>query len=582
RCSSGLTLRQRLTPSGQASLWWYHPVSFKDCEGEPTFQSIIAVMTIRAVAEQCGVSKLILVGAPREVAAVLRSGFSVKEIGTHQSHGLWWLVLRGLVGRVLYAAQTLRICAGCRRWTSRPRCLSQIAFSGFWDWSVSWNDQTGSLSDRYFKSLPDELRRAGILSIGWLVWLDHHSDPSKQRRRLKDVLAPLKNSKGVTILQGFLYLRDILRAVGDFGPLATFLSVRKESSFRELFQANGIDYASLFTQPLLCGFLNWSLPYNELVALATERAASQVRPQAFLSFLEHFPYARAQYEGLRRAGLGTINIAVQHASYCREKTFYALHESLEFHGEPDGCAVPHPDYISTMGSLGLGLFLECGYPKDRVLLTGSPRYDHVRSGKTDAPSEKEINFSSPKRTHDGEGGQKPTKDGTRLLMVCGLDVDLEMDMVEAVCTAAGSLEGLKIFLRSHPFRQIEKHPRFRPYASQIELLHGLLLDAILDADLILFTYSTVADEAYVMGKPVWQWLPLGFNGSALAEIAKIPQFASVASLRQALQQFCFNPSDIAPEASARQDAVEQLFYRTDGQSARRIARAVSQFLGVQS
>ena len=66
RCSSGLTLRQRLTPSGQASLWWYHPVSFKDCEGEPTFQSIIAVMTIRAVAEQCGVSKLILVGAPRE------------------------------------------------------------------------------------------------------------------------------------------------------------------------------------------------------------------------------------------------------------------------------------------------------------------------------------------------------------------------------------------------------------------------------------------------------------------------------------------------------------------------------------
>ncbi len=158
RGSSGLTLRQRLTPSGQASLWWYHPVSFKKCEGDPTFQSIIAVMTIRGVAEQCGVSKLILVGAPREVAAVLRSRFSVKEIGTHQSHGLWWLVLRGLVGRVLYAAQTLRICAGCRRWTSRPRYLSQIAFSGFWDWSVSWNDQPGSLSDRYFKSLPDELR----------------------------------------------------------------------------------------------------------------------------------------------------------------------------------------------------------------------------------------------------------------------------------------------------------------------------------------------------------------------------------------------------------------------------------------
>ena len=217
-----------------------------------------------------------------------------------------------------------------------------------------------------------------------------------------------------------------------------------------------------------------------------------------------------------------------------------------------------------------------------MLLTGSPRYDHVRPGKPDAQSKKEMNFSSPTRTHDGEGGQKPTKDGTRLLMVCGLDVDLEMDMVEAVCTAAESVDGLKIFLRSHPFRQIENHPRFRRYACQIELLHGSLIEAIVHADLIVFTYSTVAEEAYLMEKPVWQWLPLGFNGSALAEIVKIPQFASVVSLRQALQRFSFNPSAFAGETSSRQDAIEQIFYRVDGQGARRIARAVSRLVGLPS
>src|SRR5438105_2156339 len=42
---NGKALRQFLASSGQASRWWYHPVSFKDCEADPTFDRIIAVFT---------------------------------------------------------------------------------------------------------------------------------------------------------------------------------------------------------------------------------------------------------------------------------------------------------------------------------------------------------------------------------------------------------------------------------------------------------------------------------------------------------------------------------------------------------
>jgi len=42
----GKTLRQLLSRGGKSSQWWYHPVSFKDCETDPAFDRIIALFTI--------------------------------------------------------------------------------------------------------------------------------------------------------------------------------------------------------------------------------------------------------------------------------------------------------------------------------------------------------------------------------------------------------------------------------------------------------------------------------------------------------------------------------------------------------
>src|SRR2546427_5212908 len=58
--SNGKTLRQLLASAGQASQWWYHRVSFKDCEADPTFDRIIALFTIVRVAEERGIHELVL------------------------------------------------------------------------------------------------------------------------------------------------------------------------------------------------------------------------------------------------------------------------------------------------------------------------------------------------------------------------------------------------------------------------------------------------------------------------------------------------------------------------------------------
>ncbi len=323
-----------------------------------------------------------------------------------------------------------------------------------------------------------------------------------------------------------------------------------------------MNYEPLFAARLLRGFLDASLPHRALVAVAVERACRRYQPKVSLSFLEHFPFSRAYYEGVRRAGLRTVCCAVQHASYSHEKTFLFLDAEREWRGAPDGCAVPHPDMVCAMGALGQALFLECGYPQDRVVLTGSPRYDHVT-----APRREPSSVAAARQRAE-------SRPRLRLLVALGLAAEQELELVDAVCAAAERLEGVEVLLRNHPFSRIQDHPEFTRYRGRVTLTDGPLTEDLDRADVVLFTYSTVAEEALLRGKPVWQWLPLGFNGSALAEVVDIPTFGAVGRLREALLAFRENPAPFLPTAQTINAALQHLFDRGDGQAAERIAELI--------
>lgn len=558
---TGRTLRQALASPGRSSRWWYHPVSFRDCESDRTFRHLIAIRTIQTVAARHGAKRLVLVGASWDVAAVLRSGFPVEEQGTQRRPPAWWPWVRGLAVRVRYAIRTLRHWAAVRRHAPRPGGPFAIVFSGFWDWSVR-KDKRAEVADRYFMALPDELIRRDLGPVGWFAWFDPHYEPGKAGRSLAEVLAPLRNCEEVVLLQQLLSVGDLLKALGDFAPLGSFLHMRRWRDFRAVFHHDGLNLWPLFEHRLLHGFVNADLPHAALVALATERACRRYRPKVTLSFLEHFPYARAHYEGVRRADIGTLRLAVQHCSWCHEKTFFFLDPRLELAGEPDGCAIPQPDFVCAMGTFGQELFMECGYARDRVVLTGSPRYDHV-------------GLADRARPGNVENG---TLNGINVLLVSSLDVDTEIDMVEAVFEAARGLQRMNLLLRNHPFSRIEKHPRFERLMGKLKISEAPLEDDLKWAGLIIYTYSTVAEEAFLQGKPVWQWLPLDFNGSALAEVVSVPQFGSVPALRTALQGFSSNPGAFSPREQDRRLVLERLFYRDDARAVSRVAEAVRRFL----
>lgn len=553
----GNTLRHLLARSGEASRWWYHPVSFKDCESDPTFDWIIALLTIRAVAGAHGARDLVLAGVPQEIVSVLRCSFAVTEHQTRRRARWLQLLAQGCGGRAKFFVSCLLDWRASLCLRSRPRARFDAVFSGFLDSSFWRGEDHRVLEDRYFKNLVPELTRE-YSSIGWFAWLDLHGDPSQPARKRGAMTAPFQNRDDVVLLQGLLRPLEILRAAADFGPLMAFLRARHLHRFAVNFQQGGVNYYPLFDRSLLRGFLDANIPRCELVATATARACAKYQPGITLSFLEHFPYSRAHYEGVRRSRPETICCAVQHASYCRDKTFLYLHPSLEFRGDPDGCAVPHPQRVFAMGDLGRALFLECGYREDQVQVTGSPRYDHISitCGASDLRPLDQF---------------RCIQTSISILMVSSLAADVDIDMIAAVCLATAGLNGIRLIFRKHPFSRVHYHPDFSKYRSFFELSTGALAEDLATAAAILFTSSTVAEEAFVAGKAVWQWLPFGANRSAIAEVTDIRSFASVADLREHLVSIHRGHEIASPPISERLRVMKQLFSPADGDAARRIA-----------
>ncbi|HVE13994.1 MAG TPA: hypothetical protein VNI01_11405, partial [Elusimicrobiota bacterium] len=136
--------------------------------------------------------------------------------------------------------------------------------------------------------------------------------------------------------------------------------------------------------------------------------------------------------------------------------------------------------------------------------------------------------------------------------------------------AAKDLPGVELAVRDHPFSRLAEHPRFARLGGRVHVATGSLAENLAWADVVLFTYSTVGEEAALQGKTAWQWRPLSYDASAIAETGATCRFASVAGLRAALA--AFRPDPLAPAEKER--VIERLFFKLDGGAAARAAQAL--------
>ena len=524
-----------------ASSWWYHPSSFKACETDPAFSRLIAIYAIREAAESLGADELETWGAPREVVEVLRATSAVAERGTLPRSLRRHHLLRAAAARLSFAADALLDILAARA-AGADAGRADVLLLGYWDWSC-WSDGL-KIVDRYFKAFPERLRARGR-SVNWLCWLDPGGDPLRPRRGRFEAARDAARL-GVVLMQAFLGPLDVLKAAADLRPLRAYLRRRRLPGFRAAFRDRGLDLFPLFEEHLLRGFAAASIPRAALVEVAARRAAARLRPRAVAHFLEHYPQARACYAGVRAGAPKALTVAVQHATFSAEKTFYFLEAAREFRGEPDGLPVPTPNLVFAMGLKSREHFLSHGYPPERVLATGSPRFDHIRP-------------PLPAKAWSGNG--------VRLLLVPAVDLGMEAQLLEAARAAAADLPGVSLRLREHPFALLKTDAAYARARAGLARSSNSLDEDFAWADAVLFTYSTVGEEAALRGIPAWQWRPLAYDASALSETADIPRFTSVGELREALAGFRAGLG--LPDEAARRGLLERIFLSGDGGGAER-------------
>jgi len=547
---NGKTLRQMLRNKDGISLWWFHKVSAKDCESEdPAFGFVIQILVIISAARSSNSKEIVLFGGYKEIAAVLRGLYKVKEVCCRRKYNSGYVFLQAGFRRMKYFLAFLVKWLSVKMTVKNPDASFDVAFSGFWDWSIREAKKPDRLDDLYFKSLPGILSSNGLKTC-WFLWFDPYGEPISKSRNLRRVLEPIGRYDNLVLLQHFVKVGDLIKAVLNFKPYLRFLRFCRANDFRKAFTDDGIDFFPLLRTQLSYGFLDATIPHLQLVYLSSARAFKKYRPKISFSFLELYLYSRAFYAGARKACQDTVHCAIQHASYSREKTFVLLHPEIEYTGYPDGCPMPKPDYVFAMGELGKEIFMEDGFPEERVFLTGSPRYDHIKIQ---------------------DNHKRPEVDTVNLLIVTSLGINLEIEMVEAVCAAAKGLKSINLMLRSHPFARIEEHRKFHFFRDQIVLTNCPLDEDLEQADLVVVTYSTVGEEALLRGIPVWQWLTGSYNGSVFRDIKGVPSFCSVSDLREALKKFVSDPAPFVPKEEIKRDVLRKCFFKDDGNSTVRIA-----------
>ena len=270
----------------------------------------------------------------------------------------------------------------------------------------------------------------------------------------------------------------------------------------------------------------------------------------------------AESSGLGRAAVtaaqefGIPSFAIQHGIMYPQ---YYSHEHRHFELLGDD-AVPIPTKTAVYGSLAKDLLVKRGsYPEDRIVITGSPKFDALVRAAEGFDREK-----TRTELHVPEGARVLVL-ATRFTAVGPVFSDL----VEAV----ERLEDLWLFVKPHQAESPTPYEAIlaRGGAAHTRMLSGArnLLELLFASDGLITVDSFASSEALVLGRPVLV-VNLPNNLSALVERG----VALGASIEDALRKLLFDEGARKELEEKRKEYIQEFAFGADGRSTERIVEAI--------
>lgn len=382
------------------SIWWTGPGVARHPD-HGVFTQLRDVWSIAAAIERSRCGSLVLLGPDRQVAAIVAEKCRESGIAFEVSppsappassdwSGRWAFLFSSLVNYLGSPfAATLRAFLCNRRVRYRPeppqereqpavvmtalfprefRVHGDRAEIAFWS-EVSAEFERATPHVRLRHLLHTTADR--FANLGLDRWHCHRAWP--ELRKLAG-LAPLPN-------QTVGWRAWLKSAWPLIKTLAAYCRLERTSEFRGSFRFAGCDVAPLYA-PLLRRAIGRVHKWSHDVAAfeASLRAVGNVR--AVLLMGELYPFAMPVIAAARNLGIATIG--AQHG------TIFPMH--LMYTPPPGQIdAAPTPDRFAAYGEFSEATLCEIGaFPKDRVAVVGSPRFEHLVRDAVDSTSARDL------------------------------------------------------------------------------------------------------------------------------------------------------------------------------------------------
>jgi hypothetical protein len=309
--------------------------------------------------------------------------------------------------------------------------------------------------------------------------------------------------------------------------------------------------------------LPWAIrSYREI-----EATLIQEQPEVLVLYAEQSGLGRAAVAAA--CGQGIPSFAIQHGIlYPR---FYANEHSRDETGpELDGVdSVPIPTRTAVFGTLARDLLVDRGgYPPERLVVTGSPKFDALVAA-----------------------GRHFSKERTRRRLGLALDVPVLVvasrysaigSVFAELVRAAEAIDNLWLLVKPH---QAERSDTYAAVgagerASRLRIVppEENLLELLFASDGLVTVDSFASSEALVLGRPVIV-VNLPSNLSALVERGVALGVPRGESIEDSLRQLLFDGELRLELERRRRKYMEEFAYGADGSSTSRIVSAIREAAG---
>ncbi len=332
----------------------------------------------------------------------------------------------------------------------------------------SFNEK-GCFQDSYYGPLVDFLqKRKSLIILGGIL--------SNFYPILKKIDYNNRNFPIFVIPTTFFnFPLDSLRA--NFKQYFSYFRLKRLLMRANSMRFKGLDVKDIVQRELLEDLFRNEYRKNLMSYSNTKNLARRVRCTNYVVPYENHNWEKLAFFAFSKYSPRTFTIGFQHGSIVPREINY-------FPGKKESSLMPFPKKIITVGSEAKRILEKYGHYPAGILKSGCAlRYSYL--------------FNRPiKKIHSNI---------KKILIAFSIDVDDSVRLLRFIYKSLKSFSGFEVFLKFHPvvpFTEITKFLNF-PLPAQFQVIENKKIEDLLqEVDLLIYTQTTVALEAIMVGIPV--------------------------------------------------------------------------------